>query len=492
MIMAADLEAQEDELMALASIYEETFTESRGTGDDSGQLEGAVGGLEKKKFKGGELAVHLDLPSNFTLTNCSRNEDVDGEKIQKVEHLPPLYLHFSLPSDYPSHSSPEFTLSCKWLSRTQLSKLCSELDAIWEEYKGSVVLFMWAQCLKDNTLMLLDIEDTLDLEKVKPHVAVIHKQTRVDTVESTDTHENMKCQDNGVKNDFTNDLDKRTVQDLAPDANLLRILKEYDSEMTRQVFASKMFECKVCFGDKLGSQCIQFWPCSHVYCKDCMKSYFEVQINEGNIKCLKCPEDKCESDANPVQVQNLVPEDLYKKWDEMLLSSTLSSLGDIMPCPRKHCQYPVTIDDHRGQCPSCDFVFCALCSCSWHGLEPCRLRGTEARQILATYVSGDQSIRQSLEDRYGKKYLRSLENDYLTLEYLKDNSKNCPHCRAPVEKKDGCNKMTCFRCNAYFCWICMNLLDKTRPYSHYDNPKSPCFERLFQGTELEDDFDFFE
>jgi hypothetical protein len=30
----------------------------------------------------------------------------------------------------------------------------------------------------------------------------------------------------------------------------------------------------------------------------------------------------------------------------------------------------------------------------------------------------------------------------------------CPKCRVPIEKNDGCNHMTCPKCNHYWCWSC--------------------------------------
>ena len=33
-----------------------------------------------------------------------------------------------------------------------------------------------------------------------------------------------------------------------------------------------------------------------------MRGYFEVQINDGNVKALTCPDTDCETQANPSQV----------------------------------------------------------------------------------------------------------------------------------------------------------------------------------------------
>ena len=55
------------------------------------------------------------------------------------------------------------------------------------------------------------------------------------------------------------------------------------------------------------------------------------------------------------------------------------------------------------------------------------------------------------------------------------------------QKKDGCNKMTCTNCRTFFCWLCQQELSRSNPYSHYQHPTSPCINRLFEGTEIEED-----
>lgn len=33
--------------------------------------------------------------------------------------------------------------------------------------------------------------------------------------------------------------------------------------------------------------------------------------------------------------------------------------------------------------------------------------------------------------------------------------KICPNCASGIEKRDGCNHMTCSICHCHFCWICL-------------------------------------
>ncbi|KAF2367942.1 IBR domain [Trinorchestia longiramus] len=547
-----DLEAQSDELVVLSSIFEDCFHEAA-----------------EEQSRGGELVISLDLPGTITLTSGSVEKCSNSTPVQ-VQHLPPVYLHFCYPPDYPSSAPPSFSLSCKWITKAQLSVLCRELDRLWEEKKGEVVIYNWSQFIREETAGVLGLGQTLDVDSISPKKCTLRRQSssqsqnaassssqdcprnlsaRQNVNQTADTsnkagvdhnlhtsgsYQNSNC-DNNVNEEIkfvygnntsfnVSDISKtvyidnvssaaqltpveengavssmpsgskeggsssvlwddRAVQDVAPKTNLLMLLRDYDQDTHYKEFCLKSFACKVCFMEKIGKICVEFWPCGHVYCKDCMKSYFEVQIKEGNVKALLCPTEKCSSEANPKQVEELVSRELYERWDTLLLSSTLSELGDTQPCPRQHCQYPVTLNEGQGHCPNCFFVFCALCRFGTHGREPCRLNNKDTKQVLEKYTKGDAATRAHMESRFGKKYLMKLHQEMLSMDYMSSNAKKCPKCRANVEKMDGCNKMVCQWCRVNFCWLCMKILDAARPYEHFNGSSSECFNRLFEGVD---------
>lgn len=98
-----DKEAQENELLALASIYGDEFKRA-------------------ESVQGGESRISVDLPQNFIIYvrgNPTENPQ-DREFECTVCFLPPIVLNFELPDDYPSTSPPTFSLSSKWLSRAQV------------------------------------------------------------------------------------------------------------------------------------------------------------------------------------------------------------------------------------------------------------------------------------------------------------------------------------------------------------------------------------
>jgi E3 ubiquitin-protein ligase RNF14 len=106
------LECQEDELVALSSIYDErVFTKSQ---------------------SGGEVNIYLDIPENFEVKiSASKRIETNADEtshdndaiwnVSAVKYLPPLVLNFSFPPGYPSTQPPQYTMSCKWLNVLQVN-----------------------------------------------------------------------------------------------------------------------------------------------------------------------------------------------------------------------------------------------------------------------------------------------------------------------------------------------------------------------------------
>ena len=71
------------------------------------------------------------------------------------------------------------------------------------------------------------------------------------------------------------------------------------------------------------------------------------------------------------------------------------------------------------------------------------MKSKEQRALLTEYMGANQSEKALLEKRYGKRQLTIMSETFMSETYLSDNTKPCPNCRAPIEKTEGCNKMTC-------------------------------------------------
>ena len=96
-----DIEAQRDELTALASIFDESQIQI----DSICQTAGCI--YVKPEILD-DLTVLIDPQIDSKATKFD------------LRHVCPIELHFNLPTYYPSSFPPHFSLVCKWLKRDQV------------------------------------------------------------------------------------------------------------------------------------------------------------------------------------------------------------------------------------------------------------------------------------------------------------------------------------------------------------------------------------
>ncbi|CAK8686453.1 unnamed protein product [Clavelina lepadiformis] len=247
--MEEDREEQNNELLALESILDAAqFKYERDNG------------FMKVDLILNDSQIELRSPDSAT-----SSADVNRHF---VEYLPPFTLSFTLPPDYPSTNPPTFTLSCSWLPRQQLYRLCLKLDEIWSNDRGSVVLYQWYDFLQNQALEHLSIKSCLEI------------------CSDRKVHLTLMCDDEEIDSNIL----QRAVQDIQSESEILPLLLTYNQNQLKKVFDSSLYSCEICLESKLGAQCVEIKGCKHVYCKDCLSSYFNVNISEGNVKGLNCPE----------------------------------------------------------------------------------------------------------------------------------------------------------------------------------------------------------
>ena len=116
---------------------------------------------------------------------------------------------------------------------------------------------------------------------------------------------------NNASNQYQNDCEETRFRQIQNQNDIefidlmIKYIKDFDELREEHHFRNNAFLCLVCFVEKLGDQCMRFPTCSHVYCCECMQEYFKVQIGEGMMNNLICPNEGCESRALPTQVYNI-------------------------------------------------------------------------------------------------------------------------------------------------------------------------------------------
>ncbi|XP_070765508.1 E3 ubiquitin-protein ligase RNF14-like [Enoplosus armatus] len=458
--MNADMEEQEDELLALVSIF------------------GPEEVVRDESKSAGEIRVSVEPPADFTVVL------EEGETLRQYEisFLPPLLLTFELPEDYPTSSPPSFTLTCSWLTHTQLSALGAQLTDLYQATGGAVVLFSWVQFLKEDALTFLDIHNLLELPSDE------HNQNN-----STSHRSKVPLDQSGQgAAPLPVHPGDQTLSGLSltPSQALLSQLLIYDAAQKQKAFAATVFDCGVCFMGWLGSACVQLPECGHIFCRTCLGEFCKLQITEGNVRGVTCPQADCTATPTPAQVKSLVGEELFSRYDRLLLQNTLDCMPDVTYCPRRSCASAVIQEKSStaAMCSVCSFAFCVTCRRTYHGAGDCqgekdanKLTEKDARQghvglpqsqegikaLWDDYTSGSKERRHLLESRYGRKVLQFNVEECLSENWMAFNSKNCPHCFSKIQKDRGCNVMTCSQCRQQFCWACLARLPTMHAGDHF-------------------------
>lgn len=259
------------------------------------------------------------------------------------------------------------------LSSLQLTSLGDQLTDIYQASGGAVVLFDWVQFLREDALRFLNIDRRLEL-----HSEELEAKTSLQTCNESDSPAvgrsdeqvppNVRNQNGpesesqppsnsaGLQEPFsgsfeTQDVPEKQSQDLPLTASqkLMSQILIHDAVQQQKRFDASMFDCEVCFINYLGSDCLQLPACGHVFCRACISEYFSVQIKEGNVAAVQCPRADCttvptqaqvltqnliisclfsvEIQFSLRQVKDLVQEELFNRYDRLLLQKTLDSMS---------------------------------------------------------------------------------------------------------------------------------------------------------------------
>jgi E3 ubiquitin-protein ligase RNF14 len=280
LIMSTDKQQQEEELLILKSIL----------ADDIVEL-----GNENDQF---EINIDFQLPSTFALRLLDRSNQLTTS----IEYLPPLVLTVHYHEQYPSSIySPTFVLSSCYLSRQYLQTMCQVLDQIWEENLSQPIVYLWIECLKEQFLL-------------KNEICL------------TDTEIN------------DDDDDPRAMSSYDPNqaSHVYEQLIEYNREKVNEKFLHEYHECPICLSNNIsGRDMIRLDKCHHIFCRNCLHDYAQMHINTGSVEWLLCPDSQCQLTLFPLEIKFIVNNDqLYEKYERLLLQKTLEQMQDIFWCPR--------------------------------------------------------------------------------------------------------------------------------------------------------------
>ncbi|KAL6880978.1 hypothetical protein J3F83DRAFT_720524 [Trichoderma novae-zelandiae] len=187
-------------------------------------------------------------------------------------------------------------------------------------------------------------------------------------------------------------------------------------------------ECSVCWTE---AEAPVKTSCGHVYCQEC----FERSCTVGDVAAadfaILCHGNQ--GNCKNVIVAEDLQEHLSSAALEEVLEQSFSSYikrnpGEFRYCPTPDCSYiyRVSPEARTQNCSSCLRPTCSACH------EPHVGMSCAEHQDIK---SGGYQAFMKLKKELG--------------------IKDCPKCKTPLEKIDGCNHMTCIACQSHICWVCL-------------------------------------
>lgn len=227
----------------------------------------------------------------------------------------------------------------------------------------------------------------------------------------------------------------------------------YNALQEHAAFQEGLHTCGICMEEQPGRAFARL-DCRHAWCRGCLAEQARIHVAEGSLEALRCPDTTCKAALGPAVLQRILSPDDFARWEQLTLQRTLDTMPDAAYCPR--CSTISLEDaDSCAQCPKCFFVFCSLCNEGWHPGTNCVSAETKLAMLRRKMEGGG---RAALED------LRRQEQELLSVAQIEKMAKRCPKCGMATQKSEGCNKMSCGGCGAYWCWRCGKEIDG---YKHF-------------------------
>ncbi|KAF2814124.1 uncharacterized protein BDZ99DRAFT_554405 [Mytilinidion resinicola] len=183
--------------------------------------------------------------------------------------------------------------------------------------------------------------------------------------------------------------------------------------------------------------------CSHIYCLECFGDMCVAAGSQDKEFSLNCQGDmgNCGKVFTLLELQNHLSSNTFEEVLEASLKSYISRRPqDFHNCPTPDCGYTyrVTPNANTHTCQNCLEVTCTACH-GQHGSMSC-----------AAYKDLKSGGVEAFE------------------QFKRENGiKDCPICKTPIEKTEGCDHMTCGGCKTHICWVCLKTFKDSRAcYAH--------------------------
>ena len=206
---------------------------------------------------------------------------------------------------------------------------------------------------------------------------------------------------------------------------------EYDGEANWEKLPE--FDCPICFRSFTVFYDVLIFECHHFWCRDCLEEMMQTKLETRNVTNIPCPfkaVNGCKHILTHQEIQCILKQNDFQRYDQYLLEKTLDAARDCKPCPAVNCGNAIfgVKDLPMVRCPRCRLQFCFNClEQNWHHGVTCQ----EYQRWKEENGRGDAAFEQWRREH---------------------GTKQCPQCSVTIEKNEGCDHMTCKACAHEFSW----------------------------------------
>ena len=208
--------------------------------------------------------MQASLPEVANATICP-TEDQDHRL--RLQYLPPITFTASLSPAYPLDDPPQVWMEADWLPLEMRTSLLKRIERCMP--------------LQIDTRKLTDRQH-FPVWQNDSSIYIMVDEVQVAIAEEASTSP-LALSDLYTYEPATNRQRRSLAQTLV----------KHDRLMRHSTFSTDSFDCGICLETKKGARCTRLKNCGHVFCVECLYSYFELNIREGLVKNVGCADMEC-------------------------------------------------------------------------------------------------------------------------------------------------------------------------------------------------------
>ena len=198
----------------------------------------------------------------------------------RLQYLPPILMSVTLPPAYPTEQPPVIALDAAWLSDTLRHLLLERIEPREHLVMGHL----------SRLVRLLTVWNAPTVWQSDPCIYLL-----IDEIQAF-----FGDLDSSLPNTTRLTVFDRYITRMSsaaagetPRTPLSSILANHDHAVRHSTFSSESFDCGICLETKKGIRCTRLNSCGHVFCVECLYSFFELNIREGMVKNVSCADAEC-------------------------------------------------------------------------------------------------------------------------------------------------------------------------------------------------------